>query len=254
MGVEKEFSTDEKERILLLYSRGYSAERIEKEIHADHARIRKFLRKEGVLRKKGSPHKRTHFFDLRKFREIDTKEKAYWLGFLFADGSVHKSGRAVALCLGVRDIEHLRKFAEFMDYHPGPKIYSRKSVAHVVLYSVELVKDVKQHGLVPQKTYTMEVPEIGADFMRPFIAGYFDGDGCYTSNYIVFSSHGREFLRGISREISNWGLPPNKPAYTDAGQCMTYRLRYCGGTAKRLGEELYDEELVLGRKWERLMS
>lgn len=48
--------------------------------------------------------------DKRFFKTIDTEEKAYWLGFLYADGSVSKDLKAVTLELNIKDIDHIRKF------------------------------------------------------------------------------------------------------------------------------------------------
>jgi len=46
------------------------------------------------------------------FEVIDTEEKAYWLGFLYADGCVRKtrSGSQVVLKLSIKDEEHLVMF------------------------------------------------------------------------------------------------------------------------------------------------
>lgn len=33
-----------------------------------------------------------HFFDRRHFKVVDTPEKAYWLGFITADGSIGREG------------------------------------------------------------------------------------------------------------------------------------------------------------------
>ena len=46
------------------------------------------------------------------FEVIDTEEKAYWLGFLYADGCVikTKTGSSLLLKLSVKDEEHLNLF------------------------------------------------------------------------------------------------------------------------------------------------
>ena len=45
------------------------------------------------------------------FRVIDSEEKAYWLGFLFADGCIrkNKTGSQVVLKLSTKDENHLIK-------------------------------------------------------------------------------------------------------------------------------------------------
>jgi len=56
------------------------------------------------------------------FDNIDTEEKAYWLGFLYADGWVSSKGNTVGLTLALKDIEHLKKYNNFLRYEKGLNI------------------------------------------------------------------------------------------------------------------------------------
>ena len=54
------------------------------------------------------------------FKIIDSEEKAYWLGFLYADGCITRFYRneklksmSLELTLQSNDIEHLKKFLKF---------------------------------------------------------------------------------------------------------------------------------------------
>ena len=46
------------------------------------------------------------------FSKIDSEEKAYWLGFLAADGCI--SGNYIVITLQGKDIEHLEKFRKLV--------------------------------------------------------------------------------------------------------------------------------------------
>ena len=46
---------------------------------------------------------------LRIFETIDTEEKAYWLGFLYADGSVGSVESKIELGLAEQDFHHIEK-------------------------------------------------------------------------------------------------------------------------------------------------
>jgi DNA-binding transcriptional regulator WhiA len=70
------------------------------------------------------------FFDI-----IDTQEKAYWLGFFYADGSLWKNGKQLSILLSQNDIEHLQKFAAIFElpvkvYYLKPDKRTGKTYSH----------------------------------------------------------------------------------------------------------------------------
>lgn len=60
-------------------------------------------------------------FNEHVFDKIDTEEKAYWLGFIYADGYISsessKYKNVFELSLSIKDLEHVKKFNEFMEYN-----------------------------------------------------------------------------------------------------------------------------------------
>ena len=63
-----------------------------------------------------------HIFD-----EIDTEEKAYWLGFLYADGCVVNAKPRIELSLSDKDTEHLNKYIKFLDFDRTPLFGNKRS-------------------------------------------------------------------------------------------------------------------------------
>ena len=53
-------------------------------------------------------------FNENVFDSVDTEEKAYWLGFIFADGYISSRDYSFELSLSSVDTEHLVKFNKFM--------------------------------------------------------------------------------------------------------------------------------------------
>ena len=49
------------------------------------------------------------------FEKIDTEEKAYWLGFLYADGYVDPERGEIILGLAEKYKEHINKFINFLE-------------------------------------------------------------------------------------------------------------------------------------------
>lgn len=127
-------------------------------------------------------------FDENIFDVIDTEEKAYWLGFIYADGSISYNNR-FELSLSTHDIDHLHKFNKFMNHQNdnvkvsdiklNGKTYSR---CRWFVSNKHLWNTLNNIGCVQQKSLILTFPneEIFADkkLIKYFIQGYFDGDGC----------------------------------------------------------------------------
>lgn len=78
---------------------------------------------------------------LHNFEIIDTEEKAYWLGFLYADGSVSSSEDKIELGLAEQDMHHIEKFRDFIGINN--KIFIEKELNHIViLLEVHLVSKI----------------------------------------------------------------------------------------------------------------
>lgn len=98
------------------------------------------------------------------FENIDTEEKSYWLGFLYADGYVRRrhEGGQLKLKLNVKDKNHIEKFknsiksdAEIKDgieffTKDNRKYESKFSVINI--YSLKIVNDLTNLGCVECKT------------------------------------------------------------------------------------------------------
>jgi hypothetical protein len=131
----------------------------------------------GLARPRNNPCRvKRHFF-----RAIDTDEKAYWLGFLAADGTVYIGGRqhTVRLDLQPRDLHWLTRFRDTIA--PGAKITQHGDRSYSMsIGSQEMVHDLVSLGIIPRKSNTLEWPCIPEPFVIPFLLGYFDGDGSFT--------------------------------------------------------------------------
>src|SRR5699024_3897298 len=81
--------------------------------------IQRVLKEENVELKNVSTYRQKYKISHNFFDEIDTEEKAYWLGFLYADGCVREDRGCFRLGLQARDVRHLEKFRESLDSnHP----------------------------------------------------------------------------------------------------------------------------------------
>lgn len=115
------------------------------------------------------------------FEVIDTEEKAYWLGFLFADGSIRSSRNEVAIQLQRGDKRHLEKFRDALDSEYGIWDIDHDGILKTgtAITSDKMVSDLISHGCVPNKTHKDTYPDIDGALELAMIRGWFDGDGCF---------------------------------------------------------------------------
>ena len=76
-----------KQKIIEEYLNNKSLRKIEEEYGVSRNTISKFLEKNNIKTTTGN-HYRKYFHQEDFFENINTEEKAYWLGFMFADGYI----------------------------------------------------------------------------------------------------------------------------------------------------------------------
>lgn len=92
-----------------------------------------------------------HIFDI-----IDTEEKAYWLGFLFADGCILEKEKRFQMNLSIRDIDHMKKFQKFLNLETEPLEdgpFCRMSIRNANIW-----QQLNDKGCVPNKSLILDFP------------------------------------------------------------------------------------------------
>lgn len=116
------------------------------------------------------------------FEIIDSEEKAYLLGFLFADGYVNEKLNMVDLTIHNKDKEILDRFVDYLYPDGRPLKVIRRKYLRLVVNSKKIVDDLVGHGCMQAKTFKLTYPQISQEFNAHFIRGYFDGDGSVSNN------------------------------------------------------------------------
>jgi hypothetical protein len=109
-------------------------------------------------------------------RGCETQEEAYWLGFIVADGNVFED--RVKVGLWRPDRPHLLALQEWCG---GGSVVDPPSKPNGVVFSVSsvaLARRLAKLGVVPDKHFKTQFPEIPRRLWPHFIRGVFDGDGC----------------------------------------------------------------------------
>ncbi len=148
--------------------------KLAKRLKLDRATVTKWVRESGMhIKIDGKNLINTHTFE-----KIDTEEKAYWLGFLFADGNVSKNN--IDISLSLKDTAHLEKFKDFMKWEGDIKIDNKGRRCRICFGDKIMAKDLIKLGCTEKKSLTLQFPteeQVPKHLIYHFIRGYFDGDG-----------------------------------------------------------------------------
>lgn len=164
-----------KQKVIELFNEGKYQKVIEKELNICSHTIKKFLKEENLI----SRHYRKNFFNEHYFEKIDSEDKAYFLGLLYADGNIYLKRKRTQITLQNEDRYILEKFKEYLNC--STKLYlDRNKYSKLILDSDKLSSDLIKLGCVPNKSLILEFPteeQVPKEFISHFIRGYFDGDG-----------------------------------------------------------------------------
>lgn len=188
-----------------LAKEGKSKDAIATTIGVDRRTVLNYEKKTGVktIKLTRKPNFNYHYFDL-----IDTEQKAYLLGFVFADGYIESNERCLTFNINKRDIDLFDKISDEVDYKGKYSKSSTKNCIRIYLSSVHLVGKLKEYGINRNKTNSLRMPKLdNEDLYRHFLRGYFDGDGHIGKRQcaLVIGSHGflRDFLSYLNGKFDN---------------------------------------------------
>jgi len=156
-GISARKNIDEKV-VVKLIREGINLETIAKQLGVTRTSIYNRFKKWRVSR-------RSITFNENFFDEINTQEKAYWLGFLMADGCVSMTHNPkVVIALAYKDKEHLLKW--HTSINSSLKLYDRKDGAYQSQHcSIKMCNDLIKHGCVPRKSLKLEFPYLPKEFL-----------------------------------------------------------------------------------------
>jgi len=204
--------------VLEQYSSLKSIHKVAKHFNMSVGPIKKILKSNGINLTNRRYEVNHNYFDI-----IDTEEKAYWLGFLYADGYIRerKSGNSLEMKLSIKDKHHLELFRKsigsnhiIVDGYNNVKYkggISSSQMSLIAIYSLQLVESIKSQGFHSRKTFTIDQPKIDEKLIHHFLRGYFDGDGCFwfsekNGSKTSLVSASENFRNFIIKELNKNGI------------------------------------------------
>jgi len=227
--------------IIHSYLSGISATKISKQFGYCWDSICLMLKRKGLWKGK-QDYLRKYTFNFDFFENIDTEEKAYWLGFIAADGCVQGNN----LTIGIQEKDEI--LLQTFNKHIGSNYPIKKTIptekhpfikSYLRITHPKTIKDLKKYNIVPKKTYGLRFSNnISETLHQHFLRGLFDGDGSWViyKGRVKFSICGGDelFLQDIQNLlITHVGLhktkicKQNKKEKSGKISC-SYDLSYCG--------------------------
>jgi intein-encoded DNA endonuclease-like protein len=165
-----------RKEIIKLYKSNLSVRQVAKKVGISPITVSRRLKEWNI---KARPFKKVskYLVDEHYFDDIDNEEKAYWLGFLLADGCVRTNSNMFSVNLSTIDLNHLEKLRKCLK--SDNKIYYQSGGKHgmscLTISNFYLANSLRNKGIVANKKWVYDVlPELQRHFWR----GVVDGDGC----------------------------------------------------------------------------
>lgn len=137
-----------------------------------------------------------YYFNKKYFDEINTEDKAYWIGFIWGDGYAMKRRRQVSpvyeFKLDLVDKDQVIKFKQALDSnHPIKTYYQKRWGKNAVVYRLYIANNyfVKNlfdnYGLIPNRFDASKLlSRIPPRLYNHFIRGILDAEGSISDYYI----------------------------------------------------------------------
>ena len=198
------------------------------------------------------------------FENIDTEEKAYWLGFMYADGYI--TNNSFGFSINSIDRNHAVKFNKSLQannpiHEYKGTGYSKDSlICRTLLTSAKTVNDLIDKGCIRNKTLKLEFPteeQVPKYLIHHFIRGYMDGDG--SINYHNRGKYQAWQIGFIGQEnflnkIKDFFNKPDLKLSTKDN--VTYQVNFTGNKqVKQILNILYhDATIYLDRKYDKYIE
>ncbi len=184
-----------------------------------------------------------------------------------------KRADTMSWCLKIsqKELELLEKVRAQMDSNALMSFREKMGVAgavhELVIANATVCADLRQLGVTPKKSLTINFPPMPPHVVRDFVRGCWDGDGSVYLNEknlrmprASFISGSKDFIEQLVRHLVDLGLPDRtihirNPA--KRGEHQSYSFRFCGRDCVLLYHVLYDnvdERMCLSRKRDRFKA
>jgi intein-encoded DNA endonuclease-like protein len=169
--------------IIKYYKEKLSAVKISEKLKIDKKTVYRVLNNNNIKTRTLSEAAYKYTCDDNFFEVINTEEKAYWLGVLYADGNItNHTVSCKRIFLTSTDKDWIEDFLKVIKSTNTPKLekhnkFKDANIWKAAITSPKMHSDLNNLGCTPVKSMTIKIPNIKDELINHFIRGYFDGDG-----------------------------------------------------------------------------
>lgn len=193
---------------------------IGKDLGFSQTAIHNCLKRNNIPRRSAADAKREYSVNESYFDEIDSPDKAYWLGWLWTDGTIATSKRTIQINLHEKDKRiletlnslignerplRLKKYEGILVEFPDGVMGYRGNQVFLTIHSRRIWERVQQLGCPPHKSLIIDFPEWMPDnLFFHFLRAVNDGDGGFgKSDKPYMSISGSEnFIKNLQQRLT----------------------------------------------------
>lgn len=258
---KRKIDEEEKNKIENLIKENMSAKRISQITGISYRKVQKYIKEKYpnykphriIDRKKAGKYN----INAHYFKDINTEEKAYWLGFIFADGSLARN--KLTIRISKKDEDLLHRFMKAIEYDGSIRQEIRttnhKKDAETSVLQInctEMIRDLSLYMPIGKKSDAIRVPNIDPELLNHFVRGYFDGDGYVVKDRKNIGFVGNLMFLSQLRSIFEINkLSTNKDGYLRKYNETYGELRYGKIVGSKIMDWMYaDSSVYLKRKFD----
>lgn len=270
--VDRQYNTFSEEltnRIIFLYQNKFRIKDICYALFVSDTGITKILKRNNISKRTYSENNIKYSRNRNYFDNINTPNKAYVLGLIYADGCNCREHNSLTISLQEEDKDLLERIKNELEYegnlrfdplHEKNENYKNQ---YILCINDEYISNqLEKLGVVNAKSLILRFPTfLDESLYSHFLRGYFDGDGCiyYDQNrdkcqVNIVGTY--EFCSTVSNILSVFDCKHSIYHPKQSGESNTYVLRTCGNKSSYifLSWMYKDADIKMNRKYRKYLD
>lgn len=260
---------DFEQELIELYQSGKGVCFLQNKYHISKEKVKVILKENNIhIRNRHEAivagNKNRNLLNNHAYFQTESRNMAWLLGFLAADGCIEKDRNVIKISLSSADKEILEKIRKEISLQSEVKDYVDSSgfaKSKLQWSSEQHKKDLSTYHIIPQKTFALKPPEkLSNEFIIDYLRGYWDGDGSITvinNNYNSLewqiTSATKEILEFFVNYLyDTYGIPKVNIHSYKRNDHELYLLQYSTKASLRLNDIMYKDisidDLFIKRK------